>query len=160
MRFFTRIDGLDLTPGNKSAGFVFAVSAAALRQLAGAVVPAEAWARLNASAIERVVRSGLISAEMASGCGLAQYQGSAVPRSFWVDPGFAGSLGPDPEWLSFVLKAEDIEGALLEHEVEFTPHNVDTPQQALVLLILVQAWSEWAAAHLQLAQNALLKDVP
>lgn len=158
MRFFTRIEGLDLTPGNKSAGFVFSVSVPALRQLATVEVSDEAWARLNACAIERVTRAGLVSAEQAAAGGLARYQGSAVPKSFWVDPGFAGSLGADPEWLSFALNADGLEEALLEHEVEYTPHNVDTPQQALVLLILVQTWSEWAAAQLQLLQGTTRKE--
>lgn len=144
--FFTRIDYMTLAPGNKSAGFFLAVSTKALEKLGSMTVSDEEWESLVAEARARVQHAELLPKKMVADCGFERYQGTAVPRSFWVNRMFASSLGADPDWLRYVTDPEMAE--VMGDEVSYSPHNVDSPKQALALMILVQTWSEWAWAKL------------
>ena len=151
--FFTRIDYLTLTPGNKSAGFFLAVSAKALEQLGSMTVSDEEWGTLVAEAHTRLQNAEILPKKMVADCGFERYQGTAVPRSFWVNRMFASSLGADPEWLRYVTDPEMSQ--VMGDEVSYSPHNVDAPKQALALMILVQTWSEWAWAKLAAVERGL-----
>ncbi|MBU9200108.1 hypothetical protein KTD31_01655 [Burkholderia multivorans] len=155
MNFFTRIDYLNLVPGNKTAGFVLAVSTQALKALAAISVTDEEVHELNRRARERVSRAGLLPATLVEDCGFELRLGG-VPSHFWVSQMFGGSIGARPEelsWLSVPEKAE-----WLGEELEYSPHNVDTPAQALVLVILSQTWAEWAQGKLRAQQSLRRKD--
>ncbi|KVP75237.1 hypothetical protein WJ96_05630 [Burkholderia ubonensis] len=153
MNFFTRIDFMTLQPGNKTVGFFFAVSVPALQALSTVAVTEEEWQRVLADARTRVRHAALLPEELVEECGLELYQGTAVPRYFWVNRMFGGSLGAQPEELGYISEPARAEG--LGPELSYSPHNVDTPAQALVLMILVQTWSEWASGKLMLVQEKL-----
>lgn len=146
MNFFTRIDCLNLTPGNKSAGFFLAVSVRALQVLSTLAISEDEKQRLLAEARTRVRNSGLLASELVDECGFELLEGTAVPRYFWVNRMFAASIGAEPTELADIF--EPARARSLGEELGYTPHNVDSPQHALVLVILVQAWSEWAWPHL------------
>lgn len=152
MNFFTRIDFMTLKPGNKSAGFFLAVSVPALQALSTLAIPEDEHLRLLAEAQVRVKRSGLLAEELVEDCGFELYQGTAVPRYFCANPMFGGSLGAQPEELGYLT--DPARAGFLGPELGYTPHNVDTPASALVLMILVQTWAEWAWGKLQIAGAA------
>jgi len=150
MDFFTRIDCMDLTPGNKSAGFFLVVSVPALQLLSAVTISAEEGQRLVAAARLRVRNSGLLPEKSVEDCGLELLNNTAVPKYFWVSQMFAASIGAEPTELADI--ADPARAAALGAELGYTPHNVDAPHQALVLMILVQTWSEWARDRIMLAQ--------
>lgn len=156
MNFFTRIDYMTLKPGNKTAGFFLAVAVPALQALSTVTVSEEEQLRLFADAQTRVRNSGLLAKELVEDCGLELYQGTAVPRYFWSNRMFGGSLGAQPEELGYLVDPARVEG--LGSELTYSPHNVDTPASALVLMILVQTWSEWAWGKLLLAEELSRKE--
>jgi hypothetical protein len=154
MNFVTRIDYMTLKPGNKTAGFFLAVAVSALKTLSTVEVTEEESTRLLDDARTRVRRAELISNELVDDCGFELIKGG-VPRYFWVNRMFAGSLGANPDELDDISRPERIEG--LGPELEYTPHNVDAPKQALVLMILVQTWAEWAWGKILVAEHARLR---
>ena len=153
MIFFTRIDGLNLTPGNKTAGFSLAVSVPAAHVLSTLAVSDEEMQRLRADARQRVANSGLVTSDAVEDCGFEFFEGTALPRYFWVNRMFAASIGADPSDL--VEVADAARARDLGPELSYTSHNCDAPQHALVLLILTQAWTEWAWGRLVLADEQL-----
>ncbi|WP_434716283.1 hypothetical protein [Paraburkholderia sp. A3RO-2L] len=155
MSFFTRIDYLNLVPGNKTAGFVLAVSTRALKTLAAISVSEAEVQELNKRAQERVSRAGLLPVALVEDCGLELRLGG-VPSHFWVSQMFGGSIGARPEELSWLGAAQKADW--LGEELEYTPHNVDTPAQALVLVILIQTWAEWAQGKLRAQQSLRQKE--
>lgn len=74
-------------------------------------------------------------------------EGTACPRAFIADPLFGGSLGADPEAFGRLQRPDRLDW--IGPEVEYTPHNCDTPDQAIILVVLVQAWAEYARAKLR-----------
>jgi hypothetical protein len=154
MNFFTRIDYMTLKPGNKTAGFFLAVAVSALKTLSTVTVTEEEHARLVEDARTRVRRAELIPEELANGCGFELLTGG-VPRYFWVDQMFSGSLGANPDELDKISRPDQVEW--LGDELMYTPHNVDAPKQALVLMILVQTWAEWAWGKILVAEHELLR---
>jgi hypothetical protein len=154
MNFFTRIDYMTLKPGNKTAGFFLAVAVSALKTLSTVTVTEEERARLLEDARTRVRRAELLPDTLVDGCGFELLTGG-VPRYFWVDRMFSGSLGANPDELDKVSRPDQVEW--LGEEMEYTPHNVDAPKQALVLMILVQTWAEWAWGKILVAEHALLR---
>lgn len=153
MTFFTRIDGLNLTPGNKTAGFCLSVSVPAAHVLSTLAVSEEELRRVRADALQRVKNSGLLSTEDAEDCGFELLNGTSLPRYFWVNRMFAASVGADPADLAEVADAARARD--LGPELSYTPHNCDAPQHALVLMILVQAWAEWAWGRLLVVEDQL-----
>ncbi len=154
MHFFTRIDFMTLQPGNKTAGFFLAVAVSALQKLSTLEVTEEERARLLEDARTRVRRAGLLPESLIEGCGF-EFLTGGVPRYFWVDRMFGGSLGANPDELDKVSRPD--QAAWLGEELQYTPHNVDAPKQALVLMILVQTWAEWAWGEILVAEHALLR---
>lgn len=153
MTFFTRIDGLTLTPGNKTAGFCLSVSVPAAQVLSTQTISEDEMERVRTEARLRVRNSGLLSGDAADDCGFEFLNGTAVPRYFWVNRMFAASVGADPGDLADIVDASRARD--LGPELSYTPHNVDAPVHALVLMILVQAWSEWAWGRLLMAGDEL-----
>ncbi len=146
MDFFTRIDFMTLTPGNKSAGFELAVATKALEVLGGIAVSDDEWNRQVETARERLRNSGLLLDAMVEDCGFQRFEGTAVPRNFWVNRSFAASLSAEPQLQHYVRDPQMSQ--VLGTEACYSPHNVDSPVHALALHILVQAWSEYAWAKL------------
>lgn len=155
MTFFTRIDGLTLTPGNKTAGFCLAVSVPAAHVLSTLAVSDEELQRVRADVLQRVKNSGLLTGAAVEDCGFEFYQGTSLPRYFWVNRMFAASVGADPSDLADIV--DPARARELGPELCYTPHNCDSPQHALVLMILTQAWAEWAWGRLLVAQDQLKK---
>lgn len=157
MTFFTRIDGLTLTPGNKTAGFLLAISTPAARVLSSIPASPEELQRLHADAWLRIRNSGLMSGNRLGAaveeCGLDLLDGSSLPRYFWVNRMFATCLGGESSELNDITDPARVKN--LGPEILFSPHNCDVPQHALVLLILVQTWAEWAEGRLLVAENQL-----
>jgi hypothetical protein len=161
--FFYRIDGFDLVPGNKTAGFVFLVDTMAMKRLRGVEMARKEWEDLMQRMHERVARSGLVSKKQVKQCGVAFAGLSCCPLMFTTDPTLGGSIGANPEELARLEEAGGEE--YIGPSVDFTPHNVDSPAQAMVLLILVQTWCEWAFDKLQLLafeeeRNPKLEPIP
>lgn len=149
--FFYRIDGLGLTPGNKRAGFVLAVETGALQKLVRSKI-GRAWQqKIIQHAQERLLACGLVSKTMSRQCGITFWEDSACPRYFSGIPCFGGSIGADPEELSQLASPEHDPRSSLEwlpQEICYTPHNMDTPKEAFVIMMLAQAWAEFACDHL------------
>lgn len=141
---FYRFDGLTLQPGNKTAGFTVQVRTDALRSFRFPVTD-DALDLLMRDIEQRVANSGLLPADALGYLRILFEPGSAVPRAFVVDPMFGGSVGADPDELPRVLAADDSEEQW--PLVAYTPHNLDQPAQALVLMVMVVAWAEWAGVQ-------------
>lgn len=147
--FFYRIDGLNLIPGNKSAGFVVHIATDAMLKLRKVQVTTEMHQALIMDMRERVARADILSSKLASGVGANLFDGSACPSYFTTHPMFGGSVGADPNDISHLSKVDAPDW--LGKVMTFTPHNVDSPKQALALMIIVETWGEWAHALLSLA---------
>ena len=145
-RFIHRIEGFDLIPGNKRAGFLLVVDTSTLRRLSAVAASDSEIEALVYKARARAERGRIGTKIMRSAMGVHCYNGTCVPRVFNV---LSGSVSADPE--VFAHLSSPIAHARLDVEVEYTPHNVDAPAEALLLMILVQTWAEWAA-------NALMID--
>lgn len=144
MNFFYRFDALDLIPGNKSSGFVLQVSTHALLALSKVTLNEVQRGTLLKQAQERVLRAQLMTKRMAAGLSIGFLDDSACPRFFVADAMFGGSVGTDPELFSR-LRAPDAQTRVLDFHgnvVDYTPHNLDTPKQALALLVLIETWGE------------------
>lgn len=155
--FFYRIDGFDLRPGNKTAGFTLSVATAALQQLQHTNIGHVGQGRILEDARQRLVTSGMVSKTMAENGSIAFWGESACPRFFMGIPSFGGSIGANPEELSqLVLSTRDPRAPLesLPGEIVYTPHNMDSPKEAFVILVLVQAWAEYVQDYLRIAQQA------
>ncbi len=145
MHFFYRFEGLSLVPGNKTAGFDFVLASPALLTASRLEMSPEARSRLHASVLERLRHARLASRTDTRHLGILFHGSSWAPRAFSEDAVFGGSLGADPETFGWLERENGL--AWLGEEVRYTPHNVDTPRQALRLMLLVQAWAEafqWA----------------
>ncbi|AQH05774.1 hypothetical protein A9R05_42925 (plasmid) [Burkholderia sp. KK1] len=145
-QFFYRIDGLDLTPGNKTAGFCFSVSTQAMAVLAKEPVLQEEIDRLMTHARKRLSRFGSDPAKSAANAEILFFENTACPRAFISDAIFGGSIGADPETFGKLLTPHPLDR--IGPEVEFTPHNCDLAEQALILVVLAQTWAEYAWAKL------------
>lgn len=138
--FFSRIDSLSLVPGNKSSGFVGVVSTPFLIKLAAISPTVKELAYLQ-SMIARQLTGAFWVRKIDSPTILLQ-DSSAIPRYFGLHSGMGASIGADAEMFGRLHKPDALDWLGLE--VSFTPHNCDAPQQALTLLLLFQAWTEWA----------------
>lgn len=150
--FFYRFEGLDLIRGPKAAGFVLVVATEALARLHAVEVNVEEYQQLQMRALERISRIEKMKKNLLSRAQLVLYPGTAMPTRFVTDAVFGASIGADPETLGR-LAEEGVQAIeRVGPVVEYTPHNCDTPMQALMLLILAQTWAEWAHVKL-LAQD-------
>ena len=162
--FFYRFECFDLVPGNKTAGFVMHVSTEALKRLCEATATAEERKHLLSLQAERVGNSGLVAPDEQESCGMAFYgSSSACPLMFTTDPTLGGSLGANPQELARLAEGHGEE--YFGPSIEYAPHNVDSPAQAMVLMILALAWAEWAHTKLvrlarEDAKNPKLKPLP
>jgi len=151
--FFYRFEGFDLIRGPKAAGFVLVVATEALARLHAVEVAVEEYQQLQMRALERISRIEKMKKTLLSRAQLVLFPGTAMPMRFVTDPVFGASIGAEPETLGR-LAEEGVQA--VEHVgsvVEYTPHNCDTPVQALMLFILAQTWAEWAHDKLLLQHS-------
>ena len=148
--FFHRIDGFGLVPGNKTAGFVLRVSTTATKRLLSMTVSAAEHKALLEEVRARIRRAGLVSDAAIEKLDIELAYGTGCPLFFSTDPATGGSVGARPEDLQRATR--ELAEAYLGPFVEYTPHNVDSPVQAMVLMIAVQTWAEWAYGRLRQAQ--------
>lgn len=144
--FFYRFDGLNLIPGNKASGFVVHIATDAMMKLHKIPVAAEQYQALIMNMRERVARVSILSTKLSCKLGAEMFNGSACPAYFTTDPIFGGSVGANPNELVHLSKLDALEW--IGPTMTFTPHNIDTPQQALALMIMLETWGEWAHAQL------------
>lgn len=146
MNFFYRFEGLDLSPGNKTAGFVMLLAPEALLKLARTPLTRAQQDEINEDARQRLLRAGLVSKRALPSSGIVFYEQTACARYFKTDPMFGASIGCDPVNFSKAQAPDALER--LGSVVEYTPHNTDTAKQAMALWVLAQTWTEWAALRL------------
>lgn len=150
--FFYRIDCLSLTPGNKTAGFVLVLDTGTMRRLTGIRVSEAQHDGLFKQMQERLAHAGLAPQRQRLQAGFALLHESACPRYFFTDPAFGGSIGGNLEELGWLERHDAVEW--LGPTMMMTPHNVDTPADALMLMVMVQTWAEWAYGLLLLAERS------
>lgn len=138
--FFYRFSGMHLAPGNKASGFVFSLESQAFLQLAAIEFTPRQRELVLVSACQRIAHAQLVPKKALKALSIGYHAGSALPRWFVQDPMFGASLGANPEDFSRIERADAL--AWLGPETDYTPHNVDTPKQALALMLLAQAWTE------------------
>lgn len=144
--FLHRIEGLCLTPGNKTAGFDALISTQVLKQLLALPVDSRLQEDLLTTMRERVLVADLLPRELAERCGVVLVTGTLCPRFFVTDPALGGSVGADPNEIERLPRddAEEWIGPV----VVYTAHNVDTAAQALALLVMVETWVEFTRSYL------------
>lgn len=146
LEFFHRIEGLCLTPGNKSAGFDALVSTEVLTRLRATPADAQWQENLAVTVRERVLNANLLSPNLVERSGIVLVANTLCPRFFVTDPGLGGSIGADPNEIERLGRDDAL--TWIGPSVAYTPHNVDTPAQALALLIMVETWAEVARSFL------------
>ncbi len=146
-QFFYKFDFMDLTPGNKAAGFVLQVSTEALVALTKVPLSAEEQTHMILEARARILRAELLSSAVVDSAGIAFHKNSGCPRIFMVDAMFGSSIGANPETFSH-LERDNATG-WLGPTVDYTPHNVDAPKASLAIMLLAQTWAEWAGMQLE-----------
>ncbi len=156
--FFYRFVGMNLTPGNKSAGFVLEVATQALLDLSRLPVTQEEQFKVLERARERIVNAGLMGKRAVKNVCLRFHELTGCPRFFFTDDMFGGSIGADPETFGRFERKDVLD--YLGPSVDYTPHNVDTPKQALVLMLLAQTWAEWAHSVLRARADELTGVAP
>jgi len=146
-----RIPYLGLESGNKTAGFTVTLSGPDVRRLHGIEVTPAAQQDCHHRIQERLARAKLMKKVLTQNSGVAFSGNTPVPLIFVQDPMVGGSLGRDPREMEDVLKATFQEDAEID-VLHYYPHNVDIAAQALVLVVIVQTWAEWANEQLVLAE--------
>lgn len=140
--FFWKAEGLCLTPGNKTAGFsIFVDPSAALRLHQIEATDADIK-RLAVQTERCLLNSGIASVEQARGARVKLHGSGSCPAYFVESGPFGGSIGASPEVLAKLSLTESSDS--FWPYIEYTPHNVDAPVQAIRLFILAQTWGEWA----------------
>lgn len=134
--FFYRFDHLDLTPGNKSAGFVFSVSTEALLSLMLRPATVHELRLILEAARTRIFNAGLRPLSQLSGLSIGFHGATGCPRFFAADPVFGGSVGADPETFSRLEHPDKLEW--IGEVVDYTPHNLDDAKGALSTMLLAQ----------------------
>jgi hypothetical protein len=150
--FFYRIEGFDLLPGSKAAGFMLHVATEALARLRDVEVDLEEYQELQMRALKRLSRIDKLPKKLLKGARIVLSSGNAMPTRFVVDEMFGGSIGADPEDMGRLADSGAEAIQRIGSDVVYTPHNCDAPVQALILHVLVQTWAEWAHDKL-LAQD-------
>lgn len=151
--FICRFDGLDLFPGNKTAGFSLYVTTEAMVGLARLVVDTTVQQRVVRDAKDRIKRAVLLPDSLIDDARIGFVGNTLCPRFFTTDREFGGSLGAGPDVFGHISRADAAE--YLGDQVEFTPHNVDDAKTALALMLLAQTWSETAIALISSRANEL-----
>lgn len=139
--FFSRIEGLDLTPGSKQAGFVLVLSGEAAVRLRSIKPSERSVSELHAMVANRLANAGVVSKTVQQSCRVVLAEGSAFPLVIMTSS-IGGSLGLGGEEVRRLAEPDAHEW--VGPVVELTPHNVDTPKDALALLVMAQTWAEWA----------------
>lgn len=154
-QFIHRIQGLHLTSGNKTAGFLLALDTEALRQLRQLPVTLEENQTLLIRMRERVLRAKLMKKSLIDQCGVGFFEHSSVPLMFTTCSMFGASIGASPEELQHLAKENAVD--YIGEVCRYTPHNADTADQALILLILIETWVEWALHKLDEANSPQIR---
>lgn len=150
--FFYRIEDFNLLPKQKAAGFVLVVATEALARLHDVFVAEEEYLALQNQVQKRISRIPNMPPSYQKSARIAFHLGTAMPRAFVADDVFGGSIGADPQALEKVASYGADAVQHVGSTVEYTPHNCDSPLEAMMLHVVVQTWAEWAHCHL-LAQD-------
>lgn len=132
--FFYRLDGLQFRSVS-GTGLSISLSAKAAAFAAKQVVTADVRSQVKSDLRARV--AGIWPGTELSSVAVMWHRESLLPSGFQV-PGEATQLGAMPA----VLDA----GAAGLRAVEYTDHNIDTPEQAVGLISLWTGWAEMIAA--------------
>jgi hypothetical protein len=146
--FFHRFDGLGLVPGNKTSGFDLVVSTDVLQRLHRLSMSESAQVALHAAVVERLRNAGFLEEFEEARCGIGFVPGTWCPRFFATGPE-AASIGAIPSELVRLPARDALEW--IGPTLSYSPHNVDSPWQALALVVMVEAWAEHARFALQSA---------
>jgi hypothetical protein len=146
--FFHRFDGLGLVPGNKTAGFDVMVSTEILQRLQNLAISPAAHEHLLQEMRGRLSNAKLLSAAELDRFLVAFVPGTWCPRYFATGREGA-SVGADPSELERLPARDALEW--IGPTLAYTPHNVDSPVQALALVVMVETWAEQARFALQSA---------
>lgn len=144
--FFYRFDHLNLIHSNKQAGFHFILKKEAALKLKAVRMTVEEYQYLTIKMRERLLRAKLMTARTVGNAGFSCAEGTACPTFFTTHSMFGGTISADPNDIE-MLQRDDAAEQLLP-SMTFTPHNMDTPTQALCLLIMIETWAEWAICKL------------
>lgn len=148
-RVYFSFEGVTLTPGNKSAGFNAGLPAETVRALHALPLNPERAAQFQQRLQEVLARAG-VAAGLVKHSGVAFYQDTVLPLVFVQDGMVGGSLGLTHREVEDILDP-DLEPQYRPAELWYTPHNVDAPAQAIILMLVVSTWAEWATDELLLA---------
>lgn len=122
------------------------VSTKALAHLITVKPGPEAFKQFYALLHRRLEQAKLMPKVLRSKSDIFFFEDTACPRFFCTDPMFGASIGADPEIFSRLLRPNYLEW--LGDTANYTPHNCDTPAQALTLMLMMQTWGEWAQCYL------------
>lgn len=153
--FFHRLEGLTLLAGNKTSGFSLILDAAAAQEMANQPVKPSWLTSLQETIEKRVARSGLVNKEDPVRYGVELFQDSLCPAYFYTDKAFGGSVGADPTDQGRLLEGES--GlSYIGPFFDYTPHNVDMPSQAMLLMLMIETWAEWAYNCMTISGKVLI----
>lgn len=152
--FFFRIEHLSLTPGPKQAGFVLTLCGETAVRLRAIYPTEKAIGRLNEMVASRLAHADVLGPATLSSCRVILAEGSAMPLVLSTGS-FGGSIGAGGEELQRLTQPDAAER--VGPVFELTPHNVDSPKEALALLVMAQTWGEWAYSELLVADYVSLR---
>jgi hypothetical protein len=140
-KFFYGFEGLSLNPGNKTAGFNAFVSTPVMQMLVNTPAELKVYTELMEMTHRRLQLAKLMPAKVVTRAAIGMVDRSMCPRFFSTDPVFGGSVGAEPGEIERLPRADALEW--IGPSLTFSPHNVDSSNQALALMLMVQTWSEW-----------------
>lgn len=153
MHFFYRFNHMSLIPGSKQAGFTVEFSTSVLKELSATPRDPGVLQSLTVEMRGRLLRAALLPKAATLQSCIQFREGSFCPLGFATDPVFGASVSADPEEMRLLPRPDALE--YIGSTMTFTPHNVDSPRQALALVVMVETWAEWAYALLQRAESSV-----
>lgn len=139
--FFCRIDGFDMKPGSKRAGFTVVLDGESAIRLRNIKISEKDAANLNEMVAGRLAHAEVVNEATQKSCRVILAESSAFPKVIMTSA-IGGSIGLDGEVVRRLVL--DDANQWVGPVVEMTPHNVDSPKEALALMVMVQTWAEWA----------------
>lgn len=139
--FFCRIDGFDMKPGSKQSGFTVVLDGESAVRLRNIKITEKDASSLNEMVASRLAHAEVVNEAIQKSCRVILAESSAFPKIIMTS-GIGGSIGLDGEEVRRL--GLDDANQWVGPVVEMTPHNVDSPKEALALMVMVQTWAEWA----------------
>lgn len=155
-RIAYRFDYYHLALGQKQGGFALAIPTETLVGLQTMSCTQEEHDRLQAMCTQRLdnlCQAKMLKKAQTKGHRITLWNFTPVPRVFCADPVFGGSLGANPQVFEQLSHPDAL--TWIGDEVEYTPHNVDSPVAAMIMTVQIATWGEWAQGlvHLQEWKN-------